>query len=60
MKLEKAIEELTPLTDAETTVLTYSETEAAKLLIEAGKREKRYRFMHPVYNEGLLPGETEE
>lgn len=60
MKLDKAIEILTPLLDAEATPLTYPETEATRLGIEALKGIKKVRKTFRPYVFALLPSETED
>ena len=59
MKLEKAIKKLTRLLDAETTPLTFTETEALELVIEAAERIIRQRYSPLAHATTLLPGETE-
>ena len=60
MKLTEAIEVLKSQEIRHRTGGDPDYHDAIALGIEALKREKRFRFMHPIYNEGLLPRETEE
>ncbi len=60
MTLKEAIGILNDMTINSPTYATELRVDALKLGIEALKREKRFRIMHPISNEGLLPGETKE
>jgi len=60
MKLDKAIEITKDLLANGSYYQPDDRKDAAKLLIEAGKREEYHRSSNPNKSPNLLPGETED
>lgn len=60
MKIEEAIKEQELHLGLIERTISPKLATSMRLGIEGLKREQRFRFMHPIYNEGMLPGETKD